>query len=706
MQQEEIGLQHYAEILWRRKWAILVVFTIVTSLGVIAISLSKTTYKVHSKVAVKNQYYSRISVLSFSEGTDAPATTLSGETYVEIINGVPFAGRVSDHLVTQGSPMDPMEIHGALNAQYQDPDLIRIFATHQKPDVAVLLANAAADVFVEDTKHTMRDELKSGRQSALGRQEKALKDAEEAESEIVQFRREMGFVEIDSEMQTLRDKIATFEQSRGEVMTKLEIAQSHHAELMNLARVGTAGDLYLDDPRLEEYRKLQEAVMAARIKYTDDHPVLRNLSAQVKNIEDRLKDTIARSGANLSPEAFLTLKADLAKAEAEMADLRTAINSWNRQIDEVRQQLKGYPEKLAELQVLEARALAARDSYKTWTSRIEEIDFKDSKVPGNAELVDRAIAPSPAISKTTSAMLLLIVSLMMALGAGFLVEFADTTLRTPEEITSVIGLGYLGSIVKLKDARSLVFENGKALNQVAEDYTRVYSNLKFAEVEKPIKSVLITSARKGEGKSTTLLNFACAIAAAGRRVIVVDTDLRNPSLQRILGMKHSAGLTSVLAGEMTLSEALKPTTHPGLTLLPAGPIPPNPAELLHSQAMKDVIQDLENRTDIVFFDSPPTLLVADAMLLASEMDAAIIVAESGGVSRKAVQQVKESLEAAKARLLGVILNKLLETPGTYYNYYSYYKYYREPEEEAAPQTAMGWIKDGFQSIRKTMGGRG
>ena len=159
----------------------------------------------------------------------------------------------------------------------------------------------------------------------------------------------------------------------------------------------------------------------------------------------------------------------------------------------------------------------------------------------------------------------------------------------------------------------------------------------------------------------------------------------------------------MLAGEATLDEALKPSGHPGLTILPSGPIPPNPAELLHSQRMKEMIEELERRSDLVIFDTPPTLLVADAMLLGGEIDAAIIVAESGGVSRRAVQQVKESLQMAKTRILGVILNKILETPGAYYNYYSHYKYYKEPSEE--PQTTIEWIKGGLGSIRRSIGGR-
>lgn len=703
MQQEEIGLQHYFEVLWRRKWLIAAVFTITASLSVIGILLSKTTYRVHSLVAVKSQVYYRAPIMSFSAGTETPATTLTGESYVPVINGLPFAEKVADYLLTEGMPLDPKEVAGAIKGEFQEPDLVLIHASSIVPDEAVAIANAAATVFVADTKAVVTQELDNGRDSAMAFQSKYKKELDDLEKEIAQFRREMGFIDINSEMEGLREKVARFEASRGEVVTKLEIAQTHKRDLLTLARAGSTGDLNLNDPRIEEYRKLQQSVTDARVKYTDDHPGLKNLLKEIESIELRLKDTIARTGSNLTPEAFLTLKEDLAKTDAEIVDLQTAINSWTRQIEEVRRDLEGYPEKLAQLQSMETRQASARESFKSWSDRLQEVEFKKSMVPGNAEILDRAVAPRPAISKATSLALAFLVSLMLALGTGFLAEFADTTLRTPEEITGTIGLGYLGSIVKLKEPRSVVFADGKPTNQIAEAYTRVYSNIKFAEVEGPLRSILVTSARKGEGKSTTLVNLGCAIAAAGKRVIIVDTDLRNPTLQRILGLKHAVGLTSVLAGEATLDSALKPSGHPNLSIVPAGPIPPNPAELLHSQRMKEMIEDLENRCDLVIFDSPPTLLVADAMLLGGELDAAIIVAESGGVSRRAVQQVKESLQMAKARILGVILNKILETPGAYYNYYSYYKYYKEHEE--TPQTAMGWIKDGFGSIRRSIGGR-
>lgn len=699
-QQEDIGLQHYFEVLWRRKWAIGVVFAIVFVLAVIGVFISKTTYTVHSKVAIRNSIYFRQSMLSFAQGTEAPTTTLSGTTYEEIINGLPFAQDVAKYLISEAITLDSMEIRGALRAEYQEPDLIRIHASHTDPNTAVILANAAADVFVETTKAYMRDELTKGKDSVEIMLEEARKECDDLEQQIADYRRQTGLVDVVSEMSTLSAKLAGFERARGDVITQLEVVQSTREELLVLAKVGASGQMYLSDPGIDEYRTLQTSVNEARIKYTENHPVLKNLTAELKSIEDRLRDTIARSGSNLTPEAFLTLKEELVTTEAEIARHQTAIKSWDRQIQEINDVLSAYPDRVATLTMMESKLDDARANAKTWTERLQDIDFKASKVPANAELVDRALIARPKLGKMTALILALLVSVMVGLGTGLIVEFADNAIRTPEEIT-LMGLGYLGSIVKLKDPTQPVFAHGKPASQVAEDFTRIYSNIKFAEIESPFKSVLVTSARKNEGKSTTLVNLACAVAAAGKRVIIVDADMRNPTTQRMLGTHYNDGLTSVLAGEKTLEEALQPTDHPGLRLLPAGPLPPNPAELLHSQAMKDLIAEVETRADMVFFDAPPVLLVADAMLLAGEMDAAILVAESGGISRRLVQQVKESLDVAKARILGVILNKVQETGGSFYNYYYYYRGESQEEEEPS-KSKVARLKDG---LRKTMGGR-
>ena len=709
--QEEVGLQHYIEILWRRRWVILTVFFVVFALCVVWVSMTKTTYQAKSLIALKNTLYQRQVLLPFAPGSDTPEQSLYGESHALIINGVPFAEKVANALARKGSPvpLQAEEVHGALKAEFHEPDLIEISARHVDPEVSRAIANAAADTFVEENVAGLKANIISYSQYAQAQMETYQSQVHEAEEQIAHFKEGLGFVNIDDEITNLKNTIASFEKEAAGVQTQIEIAESHMADIRSVVKTtGESGESVLaDSPQVEQLRKLQEMLTDARLRYTDKHPAVVNLEAQIRDIEGDIQKSLEASGIPLSPERYLKLRDDLADTQAQLADLRTAKTSWDRQIGEVRQKLSGFPEKKFELEQLEAKATEARSQYDSWREKVDDANSQAATVQGNASVVDYATTPQPAVRKSTNLALGFLVATFLAVGLGFVTEFADSTLRSPEEITMAVGLGFLGSIARLKEPRQIVFANGTGTGAVAEAYTKVYSNIKFAAVEAPLHSLLITSARKGEGKSTTLINLACAIAASGRRVIAVDTDLRNPSLQRILKTRHQSGVTSVLAGESSVDEALQPTAHPGLTVLPAGPLPPNPAELLQSHAMKELIAELESRSDLVVFDSPPTLLVADAMLLGSELDGAVIVSESGGVTRKEVQHVRDTLQVAKARILGVILNKVSDSPGSYYyNYYTYYGYENDKdEEEVESASALGWLKDSVRSINSRIGGR-
>lgn len=709
MAQEEIGLQHYVEVLWRRKWVIISVFTVVFALCVVWISMSKTTYSVYSLVAIKNPLYYRQAQLGFAPGATGPEQSLHGESYVQIINGLPFAEKVANTLASSPEPIaaDPKDVYAALNAEFQEPDLVKINAQHIDPAVAITLANAAAETFQEESLASLKAQIVSYADYARTQMEQYQVELRRAESEITRFKESLGFVNINDEINNLKNTIAEFEKEAAAVETQIEVAEAHRLEILNLAKVTGDGSLLVDEPQVDNLRKLQDMLSQARLVYTDKHPTVVNLERQIRDLESRLRQSLEAHGSSLSPERYLQLRDELSQTEAKLADLKTAKDSWGRQIIEVRSRLKDFPEKQYKLELLDAAASEAKGQYASWREKVDQANSEAATVQGNAKIIDKAKSARPSIRKSTNVALAFIVSMMLALGVAFVTEFADSTLRTPEEVTRAVGLGFLGSIMRLKEPRQVVFQASKGIHTVAEAYTRIYSNIKFAAVEGPLRSVLITSARKGEGKSTTLTNLACAMAASGKRVIVVDTDLRNPTLQRILGTKHQTGVTNVLAGECTLDDVLKPTEHAGVTILPSGPIPPNPAELVQSSAMKSLIADLEVRSDLVMFDSPPALLVADAMLLGSELDAAIIVSESGGVSRKEVQHVRDTLQVAKARILGVILNKVVDSPGSYYyNYYSYYRYYKDPEETVPESTgALGWLRDSVKSINSRISGR-
>jgi capsular exopolysaccharide synthesis family protein len=206
---------------------------------------------------------------------------------------------------------------------------------------------------------------------------------------------------------------------------------------------------------------------------------------------------------------------------------------------------------------------------------------------------------------------------------------------------------------------------------VAEAYRSLRTNIQFYNLGERMRRLLVTSSGPNEGKSTTSANLAITFAQAGNQVILLDADLRRPFLHRVFQVSNLVGLTNVMVGEATLEEAIRSTEVPGLSLLTSGPIPPNPAEMLGSTRMRELLDQLADLADVVIIDSPPVIAVTDASVLAPLVDGVILVAGAGLVNRDMAQRAKAQLEAVRAKVLGVVLNGV-EVEGSGYYYYYYY----------------------------------
>lgn len=211
----------------------------------------------------------------------------------------------------------------------------------------------------------------------------------------------------------------------------------------------------------------------------------------------------------------------------------------------------------------------------------------------------------------------------------------------------------------------------------AEAFRVLRTNLQFMGLDTPLKSILLTSATPGEGKSTVAANMAVAFAQSGARVCLVDADLRRPMVAKMFQLDNWVGMTSALVGQSTVEASLQATVVEGLWAMPSGPIPPNPAELLGSARMAKLVAELEERFDMVIVDTPPLLAVTDACVLAPKVGGVLLVTRSGQVDRRQVQRAKESLVAVKANMLGVVLDGVNneQNQGYYYYYYG-----AKPEE--------------------------
>jgi capsular exopolysaccharide synthesis family protein len=211
---------------------------------------------------------------------------------------------------------------------------------------------------------------------------------------------------------------------------------------------------------------------------------------------------------------------------------------------------------------------------------------------------------------------------------------------------------------------------------ISEAYRTLRTNLEFTSLDKPIRSMVVTSAAPEEGKSTTLANLAVAVAQAGRKVILLDCDLRRPSLHQIFDARNTPGFTDMMRDDALMSKTpLQETGVPNLYLLPSGTLPPNPAELLGSRRMSEVIAALLQHAEMVLFDAPPVIAVTDAAVLASKVDAVLLVISAGKTKREQAKKAKALLDKVNAHLIGTVLNNVKgET--------SLYQYYESEEKPA------------------------
>lgn len=212
-------------------------------------------------------------------------------------------------------------------------------------------------------------------------------------------------------------------------------------------------------------------------------------------------------------------------------------------------------------------------------------------------------------------------------------------------------------LIALRDPRS----------PAAEAYRTLRTNIQFSSLDKPLRTLLVTSTAPDEGKSITLANLAVTMAQAEQRVIVVECDLRRPTLHTLFGLSNEEGLTSVMLDQRETALPLQPTTVPGLSLLASGPLPPRPADLLGSRRMEALVACLQNEADIVLFDTPPVTAVTDAAVLATRLDGVLLVLKAGKTRRDRAREAHRMLEKVKANVIGVVLNNArLETTYGYY----------------------------------------
>jgi len=343
---------------------------------------------------------------------------------------------------------------------------------------------------------------------------------------------------------------------------------------------------------------------------------------------------------------------EIVRLQNELADLFSA-----RQIADTENQITALESKLNTLQANYASLLAGTGSGAVNTLSIVE----------PATLPTTPIGPN----KLYTILLAAAIGFILAAGAAYLMEYLDDTLKTPEDVQRDLGLATLG-LVPAMDQQSdesalITLTDSKAMT--AEAYRVLSTNLRFTALDTSIRSMLVTSAAPMEGKSLTAANLATAIARTGQRVILVDADLRRPGLHRLFDLRNDVGVTSALLEDHPdLGRLLQPTAVPDLRLLTSGRLPPNPTDLLGSTRMRNLLDRLVEQADVVVLDAPPAIGMADAAILAAQVDGSLLILEYGRTRRGAAQQAMSALQQVGARILGVVLNRIPPRHNSHYYY--------------------------------------
>ncbi len=338
----------------------------------------------------------------------------------------------------------------------------------------------------------------------------------------------------------------------------------------------------------------------------------------------------------------------------------------------------------------------------------EQLQQRGLEIIENAGVGGR-VGPRPL----RNAVLGVLVGLLLGIGLAFLWEYLDDTLKTREDFERHYDCPILGEIAYTPPENGgeyeIIYFTRPALPAV-EGYRTLRTNVQFLNAEKGVKTILVTSAGPEEGKSTVLVNLAAALSDMGKRVVVIEADLRRPTLQKYLGIKArrepaspgpEKGLTAVLAGAYTLAESVSPTEYDGLSVLLSGIKPPNPAELVSSHRMEALIGEAAEGADYVLVDAPPILAISDAVAISPMVDGVLLVANYGLADRDSSRHCVSLLRKVKAEVLGLVINNV--TPTERYGYYHYY-YYRQDEEDGGRGRARDYLSR-LKSGRRA-GGRG
>jgi succinoglycan biosynthesis transport protein ExoP len=580
-----------------------------------------------------------------------------------------------------------------------DTNMFSIAVTHTDPALAAGIANTLARVFI-DRSFEGRTEKYTNATQWLDRTTRDLKaQYEKAEQQLADYTKQHNLMSADGKQTLVSDKLARLNDQAMRASTDRMLKESLYEEV-KAGHVAQLPEAFADQKTGALQAKLSElAVTAAQLdaKFGPENPKV----VEVKNEMATLQSQINDSMGSLQEK----LKADYDRAVRDEKSLGAAL-------DRAKAEAAQENQSTVELGTLKQEAETAQDLYKQFLQKTNQAKIEVAEQHSNLRIIEPARVPVAPIGPDRARTILigLLSSLLAGCVLALVLDYMDNTIKSVEDLTRYAQLPALGVIPRISPRRitslkaivggggserdmglakigptrsgdSTVFNHGST---VAEAYRSLRTSVLLSTAGGPPKSMLVTSGQPGDGKTTTVINTAVSLAQLGSSVLIIDCDLRKPTTHKMLGVSQALGLSAYLAGHAGLDGLIQKLPIANLSILPCGQIPPNPAELVSSDRMREMLKILSEQYDHILVDSPPLMYVSDGLILSTMVSGVILVVQGGKSTRDLIRRTRHELTNVGAKIFGVVLNNL-DVRGNDYYYGRYYSDYGGGSASAAGQ---------------------
>ncbi len=710
-EEDTLNLRELWQVILKRRWTILVFTLIVVTAVVTATYLMTPIYRADLTLQIDRE---DIKIMQMGEVSPTEGGGWGSQDYYqtqyELLKSRSLALRVINQLgladlpppppsplaqfkqwladwlpkTDDAKPEPPSEnarieglINGFLGALTVEPvrnsRLVKLHYDSPDPKQAAAILNAVAKSYISLNLERRFDATTYARKFLQERLQQVKVKLEESERGLVGFSRQEQIFTVGDKESIVGQNLEATNAALGEAEKRRIAAEAVYRQVLGTRGQGLSQVL---DSKIIQDLKQSKAKLEAQYQdnlsiYKPAYPTMVQLRNQIGQVDSMIDQEIGNI------RAAITANYEAAKAEEALL---------HANLDQLKQDVLALQDRSIQFNILRREVDTNRQLYDGLLQRFKEVGVAAGVGTNNISIVDEAKAPSFPYKPRLrlNAMLALVLGLLGGIGLAFLFEHLDDTFRRPEDLEKLLGLPVLGMIPTAKrergDERAMaLIGHDDPRSAFAEAYRSVRTALQFSTVSGVPRLLTVTSAMPGEGKTTSALSLAIQFAQAGKRTLLIEADLRKPSIHQALKLDNQTGLTNYLAGgEVHPADITRPTLIANLFAIPSGPLPPNPAELLSSGRMVELLTLAAEKFDQVVLDSPPLLGLADGLIIGNLCEGALLTVEMGSTPRGYVQGAFKRLREARVPVLGTLLTKLETQLGGYHSYYYYQaSYYGE-----------------------------